>query len=412
MNEIEKQIDNINKEKEKSILELLKDEKVEWKKLEEIKSVVTITPIKKYKKTEYKQKGKYPIIDQGQEFIVGYTDSEEIFPKDEYIIFGDHTEVLKYVDFSFAQGADGIKVIKIIGKDILPKFLYYSILNFYKKTGEYKRHFSKLKKTLIPIPRIEIQEKIVKILDKFTKYVTELQAELQARNKQYIYYRDLLLSEDYLTKLTQKTKKEYPLRVTTLGEIGKVCMCRRILKEQTSDVGEIPFYKIGTFGKIPDAFISRKIFEEYKNKYSYPKKGDILISASGTIGRTVIYTGEDSYYQDSNIVWLNNDEKIILNNYLYYFYSINPWKSLSGGTIKRLYNSDIEKLKIIVPPIEIQEKVVLVLNKFQKLIDETNGLLPEEIEQRKKQYEYYREKLLTFDLICDNQSINQSINQF
>ncbi|HDL5529768.1 TPA: restriction endonuclease subunit S, partial [Mannheimia haemolytica] len=86
----------------------------------------------------------------------------------------------------------------------------------------------------------------------------------------------------------------------SLGEIGEARMCKRILKEQTSNVGDIPFYKIGTFGKKPNAYISRELFEDYKQKYSYPRKGNILISASGTIGRTVIFDGEDSYFQDSN----------------------------------------------------------------------------------------------------------------
>ena len=80
-------------------------------------------------------------------------------------------------------------------------------------------------------------------------------------------------------------------------------MNKRIFKEQTTTKGDIPFYKIGTFGSDADSFISRDLFEEYKNKYPYPNIGDILISASGSIGRTVVYNGEDAYYQDSNIVW-------------------------------------------------------------------------------------------------------------
>ena len=86
-----------------------------------------------------------------------------------------------------------------------------------------------------------------------------------------------------------------------LADVGKVSMCKRIMKAETSSSGDVPFYKIGTFGKKADAFISREKFDEYRNTYSYPKKGDILISAAGTIGRTVVYNGEDAYYQDSNI---------------------------------------------------------------------------------------------------------------
>ena len=113
-----------------------------------------------------------------------------------------------------------------------------------------------------------------------------------------------------------------------LRDIGKVSMCKRIMKAETSSDGDVPFYKIGTFGKEADAYISREKFEKYRKLYSFPQKGDILISAAGTIGRTVIYDGEDAYYQDSNIVWLANDESIVLNKYLYYCYQLQPQVSI------------------------------------------------------------------------------------
>ncbi|HEM4073844.1 TPA: restriction endonuclease subunit S, partial [Streptococcus suis] len=131
-----------------------------------------------------------------------------------------------------------------------------------------------------------------------------------------------------------------------LGEVGTVAMCRRIFKEQTSEIGEIPFYKIGTFGETPDAYITRELFEEYKKKYSYPNKGDILISASGSIGRTVEYSGQDEYFQDSNIVWLQ-PRKNLDNSFLKQFYSIVKWSGIEGSTIKRLYNGNILNTEII-----------------------------------------------------------------
>jgi len=182
----------------------------------------------------------------------------------------------------------------------------------------------------------------------------------------------------------------------TLDEIGKVCMCKRIFKEQTYTKGDIPFYKIGTFGREADAYITQDIFNEYKEKYSFPKKGYILISAAGTIGRTVIYDGKPAYYQDSNIVWIDNDEKQVLNKYLFYFYSLQPWQSSNGGTISRLYNDDIRKTKIPLPPLAEQERIVAILDRFDALTaDITNGL-PAEIAARQKQYEFYRDKLLSF----------------
>lgn len=172
-------------------------------------------------------------------------------------------------------------------------------------------------------------------------------------------------------------------------------MCKRIMKAQTTNTGDIPFYKIGTFGKKADAFISRELFNEYKRLYSYPRKGTILVSASGTIGRCVVYEGEDAYYQDSNIVWLDNDESIVLNTYLYHYYQIVNWNT-EGGTIKRLYNDCFASTPIPVPPLELQEKIVAILDRFETLVNDLSEGLPAEIAAVKEQYEYYRNKLLTF----------------
>ena len=161
--------------------ELLKNEKVEWKKIGCIEEIKVVVPKKKLKKQEYLKEGSYPVVDQGQNFIVGYTnDKSVLFDTFPYVIFGDHTEIVKYVDFPFAQGADGIKVLQTDEKYINSRYLYHVILNFYESTEKYMRHFSLLKNTEIPIPSIETQEKIIKTLDKFTNYVTELQSELQS----------------------------------------------------------------------------------------------------------------------------------------------------------------------------------------------------------------------------------------
>ncbi|MFR4978568.1 MAG: restriction endonuclease subunit S, partial [Butyricicoccus sp.] len=152
-----------------------------------------------------------------------------------------------------------------------------------------------------------------------------------------------------------------------LGEVSSVSMCRRIFKEQTSESGDIPFYKIGTFGGEADAFISRELFEEYKAKYPYPKKGDILISASGSIGRTVEFTGENEYFQDSNIVWLNHDERLD-NSFLKCFYSVVKWAGIEGSTIKRLYNDNILNTVITLPSVAEQKKIGTYFENFDHLI--------------------------------------------
>lgn len=152
-----------------------------------------------------------------------------------------------------------------------------------------------------------------------------------------------------------------------LGEVSSVAMCKRIFKDQTTASGEVPFYKIGTFGGTPDAFISNDLFEEYKNKYSYPKKGDILISASGSIGRTVEFTGERAYYQDSNIVWLKHDDRIE-NEFLKYFYEVVRWAGIEGSTIKRLYNDNILKTEIRLPSVNEQKAIGSFFTQLDHLI--------------------------------------------
>lgn len=164
--------------------------------------------------------------------------------------------------------------------------------------------------------------------------------------------------------------------VKRLGEIGEPCMCKRILKEQTSPTGDIPFYKIGTFGGIPDAYISRELFEQYKEQYNYPKKGTLLLSAAGTIGRVVVFDGKDSYFQDSNIVWIDNDETKVTNDFLFYCYSRMQWKTEEGGIVSRLYNANLKSTSFIAPKsLAEQERIAKALSDVDAFISTTEKLI-------------------------------------
>ena len=134
----------------------------------------------------------------------------------------------------------------------------------------------------------------------------------------------------------------------TFGDYGAINMCKRIMKYQTSEKGDVPFFKIGTFGGTPDAYIPLSLFLEYKQKYPYPRKGDILVSAAGTIGRVVEFSGENEYFQDSNIVWLNHNQQLD-NSFLKVLYSVVKWNGLEGSTLKRLYNNNFLQTQIVVP---------------------------------------------------------------
>ena len=278
-----------------------------------------------------------------------------------------------------------------------------------------------LAKMTVPVPPLDVQNRIVNVLDNFEKICSDLNiglpAEIEARQKQYEYYRDKLLTfaengNTILSRAEQSRAEQSRAEQSralikllqyvfgyvriSLGDIGSICMCKRILKSQTNTVSGVPFYKIGTFGKEADAYISQETFNEYRSKYNFPKKGDVLISAAGTIGRTVLYDGKPAYFQDSNIVWIDNDESIVLNSYLRYCYELKPWKASEGGTIPRLYNDNIAKAVIAVPSIEEQKRIVSILDRFDVICNDLTSGLPAEIEARQKQYEYYRDKLLTF----------------
>ena len=180
-----------------------------------------------------------------------------------------------------------------------------------------------------------------------------------------------------------KTKK--------LGEVAEVCMCKRIFAHQTSKIGNIPFYKIGTFGKEADAYISSQLYEEYKAKYSYPEKGDVLISAAGTLGRTVVFDGRPAYFQDSNIVWLKIDKSQLCNDYLAHYYKVIKWASSEGSTISRLYNGIICDTEILLPPLEEQAAIAEALSDVDSLISSLQKL----IEKKKAIKQGTMQELLT-----------------
>ena len=179
------------------------------------------------------------------------------------------------------------------------------------------------------------------------------------------------------------------LKKYKLGEIGNIQMCKRILKSETNPYTGIPFYKIGTFGKNADSFIDPQLYHRYRNTYSFPKKGDVLISAAGTIGRSVIYNGEDAYFQDSNIVWIEHDQTIVLNEYLYYVLNSIHWTPSKGSTILRLYNDDIKNKEVYLPSISIQKVVSLVLSNIDHKI-KVNRAINQNLEAMAKQlYDYW-----------------------
>lgn len=179
--------------------------------------------------------------------------------------------------------------------------------------------------------------------------------------------------------------------VKYLGNLGDVRMCKRIFSYQTKDSGDIPFYKIGTFGKEPDAYISKEIYCEFRKKYSFPRIGSVLISAAGTIGKTIVYNGEDSYFQDSNIVWIENNNQVIPNEYLKHVFPIVKFRT-EGGTIQRLYNDILKNGLFPLPPTLTEQKAIA------QVLSDTDALIQaieKKIAKRKLIKKGVMQKLLT-----------------
>jgi len=253
-------------------------------------------------------------------------------------------------------------------------FLYYCINNdrfqdyvYRTQTGSSVPHISKtqIEEFQIPYTDLKSQKQIAKVLSDLDAKIevnNKINQELEAMAKTlYDYWFVQFDFPDAHGKpykssggkmvFNAELRREIPEGWLSgqLGDVGKVSMCKRVMKHETSLDEEIPFFKISTFGGEANTFISRDLFESYRKKYSYPKRGDILISAAGTIGKTVIFNGDLSYFQDSNIVWIDNDESKIPNCFLFYYYQTEPWVATGGSTIKRLYNDNIRSLRTILP---------------------------------------------------------------
>lgn len=405
-----------------NILELLKNEKVEWKKLGEVVEIVT----------DYVAAGSFKVIAENVKYLKKDGYAQLIRTKDLKSNFQKIDDFI-YVDknaFKFLHRVNLDKeciILPNIGNcgevyyiypEKLPsinnvlgpnaiylrseiqnnKFLFYLFHEYFfqkslekitSKVGQGKFNKTDLKEVLIPIPSLEIQEKIVEILDKFTNYVTELQSELQSRTKQYTYYRDKLLSEDYLNKITKEMEEDRRLRVEKLKNICEFKRGKRLVKNELQEEGDFPVYQNSI---TPLGYYYEKNFD----------KDTTFIISAGAAGE-IVYSDRDFWAADDVYVLLTRED--IMSRYLYYCLMSKQYiikSKVRKASIPRLSKDDIEKIIIPLPPLSLQNKIVKVLDKFQILLADTKGLLPEEIEQRQKQYEYYREKLLTFDVECDS----------
>ena len=341
---------------------------VERVKIGNIASV--IRPSGKVKSLEYLSFGKYPVVDQGQSFISGYTNEEFALPKNEYVVFGDHTCVVKFVDFRFVQGADGLKIL--VAKDgILPKFLYYCMDSIQIDT-DYARHWSKMKENLIPLPPLPVQRRIVLILDTFSKLAQELALELALRKKQYAYYRETLL--DF--------KESCEVKEVRLGDVADILRGSRLTKAELSDSG----YPVYHGGPIPLGY-----YHEANRK-----AGTTVVVNTGNAGK--VFFAEQEFWS-SDACFSLYPHKELLDKFLYYCIvqqELLLASKIRSGAMPTIDADAVKSLRIPLPPLPVQKRIVHFLDHFEAVCEDLSIGLPAEIKARQRQYEYYRDLILGF----------------
>ncbi len=412
------------------IEELLKNEKVEWKKLGEVCEVVT----------DYVAAGSFKSIAENVNYLsepdyaqlVRTKDIKSKFKNSESFVYvnkkafdylyrvnldkeclilpniGNCGEIYHVLpeNLPYKNNVLGPNAIFVRSENSNMRFLYYLFLEKYfqnelykitSKTGQGKFNKTDLKLIQIPIPSIETQEKIVKTLDKFTNYVTELQAELQARTKQYEYYRDMLLSEEYLNKITAEIMGSGCSNEITFCRIKDVCnrqkginITAEKMKELNNDDAPVKIFAGGnTTANLEIDMVGENNIIEIPS---------VIVKSRGNID----FEYYDKPFSHKNEMWSYStiNDKVLNIKFLFYLLKNNLKyfrdNSISGK-LPQISTGVTDNYKIPILSIEIQNKVAEILDKFQSLLADTKGLLPQEIEQRQKQYEYYREKLLTFD---------------
>lgn len=372
-----------------NILELIENCEVEWKPLGEVAEIGTGNS----NRQDEDENGKYPFYVRSKHILKAqhfqFNETAIIIPGE-----GGIGDIFHYVEGEYALHQRAYRVHPI-HNDLMPKFLFYYVKGNFKQyiqaksVGATATSIRKpmLEKFTIPIPSPEIQQKIVNILDKFTELEATLEAELGLRKKQYEYYREQLLTFDnisdkgYKTNPIFKALQENYADCVVWKSLGEVAKIKHGKDWKNLEIGEIPVYGSGGI-------------MGYVNKFSYDKP-TVLIPRKGTI--TNLFYLETAFWNVDTIYYTEIDNQLIIPKFLYYYLkNMDLMKLDTGSGRPSLTQAILNKIKIPVPPLETQQKIVDILDKFDRLTNSIADGLPREMELRRKQYEYYREMLLDF----------------
>ncbi|WP_118780047.1 restriction endonuclease subunit S [Neisseria lactamica] len=401
--------------KAKKLIEMIQTAPVEWKPLGEVADYEQPTKYLVASKN-YDDKFDTPVLTAGKTFILGYTDETEgIYKASEspVIIFDDFTTANKWVDFDFKVKSSAMKIITSKNEqDVLLKYVYYwlNTLPNSLTDGDHKRQWiSNFSNKEIPIPSLETQKKIVKILDKFTELEATLEAELALRKRQYRYYRDFLL--DFNNQIGGGIADGYKGRLKdavwkTLGEVGTLIRGNGLQKKDFTEDG-IPAIHYGQIytqygNQITEtiSFVSPELAEKLRKV----DKGDVVITNTSEniedVGKALLYLGERQAVTGGHATIFKPGKEIIGKFFVHFtqteIFNKAKRKFAKGTKVIDVSATDMAKIKIPIPPLPEQEKIVAILDKFDTLTHSVSEGLPHEIALRRKQYEYYREQLLAF----------------
>ena len=365
---------------------------VEHKKLVD---AVSIERGKRVVRSQLSISGKYPVY-QNSLTPLGYHTDYNYNANTTFIIVAGAAGEIGFSDKAF--WADDCFTV-VCPENVLNRYIYHLLLNNQNQLASKVRKASiprlsrsAIENLVIPIPPLDVQCEIVRILDNFTN----LTAELTARKTQYAYYRDKLLKAEtnaYKYKLgeiatvTKLAGFEFTNYVT-YSENGNIIALRGLnVKNGRLDLHDVKYVDKSDFSKL---------------ERSKLHIGDMLFTYVGTVGQVAIVDEEDKYYLAPNVALIRCNKEVLLPQYMkYYFQTTRFWdkqirRLLQSSSMQNIPMEKIRKFEIAVPPLDVQNRIVNVLDNFEKICSDLNIGLPAEIEARQKQYEYYRDKLLTF----------------
>ena len=368
---------------------------VEYKKLEDLLEYEQPT---KYivNSTKYDDNYNIPVLTAGQSFILGYTNEEEgiyrASKENPVIIFDDFTTGFHWVDFDFKVKSSAIKILKPKNEMTNFKYIYYVMNTINFIPGSHARHWiSVYSQFAVPVPPMEVQCEIVHILDDFTLLSAELSAELKARKKQYEYYKDKLYDFDKNIKV--------PLSEICSMERGGNFQKKHFTEE---GVSAIHYGKIYTYYGLYTDKTLNYIDEEIAKKQKFANNNDIVMAVTSEnvedVCKCVVWEGKEPVAVSGHSIIIRHNQNA---RFLAYYFTTSHFqrqkeKYCIGAKVIEMKPDNLSKILVPIPSLEEQNKIVKILDKLYAITYNISEGLPAEIEARKKQYEYYRDKLLTF----------------